>query len=90
MCSNRPLNKNVAASNQSANMIQVYVKCAPTTAVQVPALASLDRSQLTLHTLLTAGMHRHVGVLRELADLAARELVIEQVRGAGGAQGVQA
>ncbi|KAL6756410.1 dynein heavy chain, N-terminal region 2-domain-containing protein [Haematococcus lacustris] len=45
---------------------------------EVPALATLDRSQLTLHAMLQAGMHRHVGVLRELADLAARELVIEQ------------
>jgi hypothetical protein len=36
--------------------------------------------------LVQAGMHRHVGVLKELADLAARELVIEQV-GAGGRRG---
>lgn len=45
---------------------------------EIPMLQTMDKSQLTLHGMLQAGLQKHVALLRELADLAARELVIEQ------------
>ena len=45
---------------------------------EIPMLQTMDKNQLTLHGMLQAGLQKHVALLRELADLAARELVIEQ------------
>lgn len=45
---------------------------------EIPMLKTVDKNQLTLHGMLQAGLQKHVALLRELADLAARELVIEQ------------
>lgn len=42
------------------------------------ALSRLDRDIWTLHSLLQLRVHEHVVLVRDLADVAARELTIEQ------------
>lgn len=49
--------------------------------MQAPLEATVHAHGVATACALQAGMHRHVAVLRELADLAARELVIEQAVG---------
>eukprot|EP00798_Chlamydomonas_sp_ICE-L_P027948 gene27948-8824_t len=44
---------------------------------RVPEVAAIDRSQLSLHLMVQAGMYRHADFLQEVSNLAARELVVE-------------
>ncbi|MEW5300897.1 MAG: hypothetical protein WDW36_003791 [Sanguina aurantia] len=44
----------------------------------LPALAAQDRSRWTLHGMLQLDMHHHASLVRDAAELASRELAIEQ------------
>ncbi|GIL68853.1 hypothetical protein Vafri_22075 [Volvox africanus] len=45
---------------------------------EAPALAKVERDIWTLHSLLALRVHEHLVLVRDLADMAARELTIEQ------------